>query len=246
MCATYRQSSRIDPLLAKNDPENRLLAHGPRFRLQAEMIRDQALCIAGLLSERVGGPSVRPYQPDGIWDELSSYGNLHNYRHDQGENLYRRSLYTIWKRTTPPPDVSLFDMPSREYCVVRRARTNTPLQALTLLNDLTFVEAARVLAERMMRDGGMTVDERIAYAFRRATARTPDATEAKVLHDGFDRPPGPFPQRRRRGQELSWSATARPMPRSIPASSPPMPPPPPSSSISMRPSPRSEHAHAAR
>jgi hypothetical protein len=187
MCATYRQSSRIDPQLAKNDPENRLLAHGPRFRLQAEMIRDQALCIAGLLSERIGGPSVRPYQPDGIWDELSNYGNLHNYKHDQGENLYRRSLYTIWKRTTPPPDVSLFDMPSREYCVVRRSRTNTPLQALTLMNDQTFVEAARVLAERMMRDGGQSVDERIAYGFRRATARAPNAVEAKVLHDGFDR-----------------------------------------------------------
>jgi hypothetical protein len=187
MSATYRQSSRIDPQQAKSDPENRLLAHGPRFRLQAEMIRDQALCIAGLLSERIGGPSVRPYQPDGIWDELSNYGNLHNYKHDQGENLYRRSLYTIWKRTTPPPDVSLFDMPSREYCVVRRSRTNTPLQALTLLNDLTFVEAARVLAERMMRDGGTTVDERIAYGFRRATARPPNTVEAKVLHDGFDR-----------------------------------------------------------
>jgi hypothetical protein len=179
--ATYRQSSVADPRQAQNDPENRLLARGPRFRLQAEIIRDQAMAIAGLLTERLGGPSVRPYQPPGIWDELSNYGNLHNYQVSPGDDLHRRSLYTIWKRTTPPPNVSLLDMPSREYCVVRRSRTNTPLQALTLMNDVTFVEAARVLAQRMLGEGGTSAETRIAYGFRLATARPPTAAEAAVL-----------------------------------------------------------------
>ena len=187
MSATYRQDSATPAALAASDPDNRLLAHGPRFRLQAETIRDQALAVAGLLTEAIGGPSVRPYQPPGIWDELSNYGNLHNYKHDVGANLYRRSLYTIWKRTTPPPDMVLFDMPSREYCLVRRSRTDTPLQALTLLNDVTFVEAARVLAGLMMRDGGSSVESRLTYGFRRAIARLPSAEELGILREGFTR-----------------------------------------------------------
>ncbi len=187
MSATYRQSSRVTPALMERDPENRLLARGPRLRLQAEMIRDNALAISGLLVEKLGGPSVRPYQPEGVWDETNVYGNLRHYKHDQGDNLYRRSLYTIWKRTAAPPDMTLFDMPSRELCVVRRSRTNTPLQALTLLNEVTYVEAARGLAQLIIRSGGKTPAERIAYAFQRATGRQPTAKEAAILSGGLER-----------------------------------------------------------
>jgi hypothetical protein len=182
--ATYRQSSRITPELLKRDPENRLLARGPRFRLPAEVIRDQALAVCGLLVEKVGGPSVRPYQPDGLWDEISVYGNLHNYKHDTGPNLYRRSFYTIWKRTSAPPLLTLFDVPGRETCRVRRSRTNTPLQALALLNDTTFIEAARVLAQRMLTEGGTTPEARVTWAYRRALCRPPTPQEIQVLTAG--------------------------------------------------------------
>ena len=187
LSATYRQSSRITPEKARKDPENRLLSRGPRFRLPAEAIRDQALAISGLLVEKIGGPSVRPYQPEGIWDETNVYGNLRNYKHDMGDGLYRRSIYTIWKRTAAPPDMTLFDVPGREMCRVRRSRTNTPLQALTLLNDVTYVEAARVLAQRMLTEGGATSEARIAYAFRRATCRRPTAPELQVLAAGLQK-----------------------------------------------------------
>jgi len=184
MSDTYRQSSVVTPALFERDSENRLLARGPRFRLQAELIRDNALTVAGLLVPKVGGPSVRPYQPDGVWDEVNVYGNLRNYKHDTDDGLYRRSMYTIWKRTSAPPQMLLFDSPSREYCTVRRSRTNTPLQALTLLNEITFVEAARVLAQHMLEEGGKTPEARIAYAFRRAMARGPSAEESRVLAAG--------------------------------------------------------------
>jgi hypothetical protein len=185
MSAAYRQSSVAPPALWKRDPENRLLARGPRFRLPAEVIRDQALAVSGLLVEKTGGPSVRPYQPDGVWDELSVYGNLRNYKHDKGEGLYRRSLYTIWKRTSAPPLMSLFDVAGRDTCRVRRYRTNTPLQALALLNDETFIEASRVLAQKMLTEGGSTPESRIAYAFRRTLGRRPTPVESKVLADGL-------------------------------------------------------------
>jgi len=185
MSATYRQSSAVTPALLERDPENRLLARGPRFRLQAEMIRDNALAVGGLLIEKLGGPSVRPYQPKGVWDETNVYGNLRNYKHDTGDSLYRRSMYTIWKRTAAPPDMTMFDMPSRELCTVKRARTNTPLQALSLLNEITYVEAARGLAERMMHDGGDTAQKRIAFGFRLATGRLPSEREMKTLSDSF-------------------------------------------------------------
>src|SRR5205823_957951 len=125
LSAAYRQSSRVTPELLERDPDNRLLARGPRFRLPAELVRDNALAVAGLLVDRVGGPSVRPYMPAGVWDETQVYGNLVNYRHDRGDGLYRRSLYTIWKRTSAPPTMLLFDSPAREVCTVRRSRTNT-------------------------------------------------------------------------------------------------------------------------
>ena len=191
--ATYRQSSRVGQpvspqgaatvsLPARNDPENRLLARGPRFRLPAEVIRDQALAASGLLTETVGGPSVRPYQPAGLWEELTISSGP--YKHDNAPNLYRRSMYTFWKRTVAPPTMVTFDATARESCTVRRSRTNTPLQALALMNDVTFVEAARALAQRVMRthDG---VQDRIALAFRLATARHPRADEARILLAGF-------------------------------------------------------------
>src|SRR5207253_1771585 len=140
MSATYRQASKVTPLLLSRDPENRLLARGPRLRLSAEMIRDQALAISGLLVERLGGPSVKPYQPKGLWKELGDV----DYTPDHGENLYRRSLYTFWKRTVAPPSMMTFDAAARETCSVRETRTNTPLQALTLMNEITYVEAGRV------------------------------------------------------------------------------------------------------
>ena len=184
--ATYRQSSKFRFELLEKDPENRLLARGPRFRLQAELIRDQALAMGGLLSEKLGGPSVRPYQPEGVWDDTNVYGNLRNYKNDHDAGLYRRSMYTIWKRTAAPPSMGLFDMPSREICVVKRSRTNTPLQALALLNEVTYVEASRALAQRMIKEGGSSPRERIAFAFRCATARAPNDGEAALLLKGFD------------------------------------------------------------
>ncbi|HVC94179.1 MAG TPA: DUF1553 domain-containing protein [Pirellulales bacterium] len=179
--ATYRQSSKVTPALAHRDPENRLLARGPRFRLSAEMIRDQALAAAGLLVERLGGPSVMPYQPDGLWNELAGV----DYAQDHGESLYRRSMYTFWKRTVAPPTMITFDASGRETCTVRETRTNTPLQALTLLNEVTFVECSRKLAERAIVEGGATPEDRIAHAFKLAVARPPAAAELGILVSGF-------------------------------------------------------------
>ncbi|MEO8353768.1 MAG: DUF1553 domain-containing protein, partial [Chthoniobacteraceae bacterium] len=188
--ATYRQASNVTPELLERDPENRLLARGPRFRLEAEAIRDSALTVSGLLDPRIGGPSVYPYQPPGLWQELSSRGDSKNwtaqiFEQSHGDDLYRRSLYTFWKRTCPPPQMLTFDAPDREVCTASRARTNTPLQALVLMNDPTYVESARKLAERMMREGGATPAERIAFAFRLATARAPSQAEAAMLADLF-------------------------------------------------------------
>ncbi len=184
MSAAYRQSSKLTPELKLHDAENHLLARGPRFRLPAEVIRDQALAISGLLVEKIGGKSVRPYQPEGIWNEINVYGNLINYQHDKGDDLYRRSLYTIWKRTQGPPSMSLFDVPGRDTCRVRRSRTNTPLQALALMNEVTFVEASRVFAQKILTEGGSTPEQRINYAFERAMSRRPNGQEGKILVEG--------------------------------------------------------------
>jgi mono/diheme cytochrome c family protein len=180
--ATYRQSSHLTPELLRQDPDNRLLARGPRLRMPAEMIRDQVLSVSGLLSERVGGPSVRPYQPAGLWKELTG---SEDYTQQHGDNLYRRSIYTFWKRTVAPPTMMAFDAAGREACVVRETRTNTPLQALALMNEVTFVEAARVLAQRVMKEGGKMPQGRITYAFRLATARQPSPEELDILLKGF-------------------------------------------------------------
>ena len=179
MSDTYRQSSRARPELLNRDPENRLLARGPRFRLPAAVIRDQALAASGLLVEKIGGPPVKPYQPPGLWRELNSYGDA--YQPDEGDNLHRRSLYTYWKRTIPPPAMTTFDAADRDTCAVRSPRTNTPLQALNLMNDKTYVESSRHLAQRMVKAGGSTVENRIAYGFRLVTARLPEPEESRVL-----------------------------------------------------------------
>jgi hypothetical protein len=185
--ATYRQASQAPAALTQRDPENRLLARGPRVRLPAEVVRDNALAIGGLLVENIGGPSVKPYQPAGLWEELAGGAGEAPYVQEKGPDLYRRSLYVYRKRTVPHPLLATFDAPGREVCQVRRARTNTPLQALELLNDVTYVEAARGLAQLMLTEGGATPESRLTYGFRRATARTPEAAELKVLLRGLDR-----------------------------------------------------------
>jgi hypothetical protein len=183
MSSTYRQASRVSPEMRNGDPDNRLLARGPRFRLPSQIIRDQALFVSGLLVEKIGGPPVKPYQPAGIWEELTF--NQIRYQQDKGESLYRRSLYTFIRRTIGPPN--LFDTSARQVCIVKLTRTNTPLHALITLNDPTYVEAARVFAERMMDKGGTTVKERLAFGFRLVTSRTPTERERVLLEQSFAR-----------------------------------------------------------
>ena len=181
--ATYRQSSKVTPQLRERDPDNRLLARGPRHRLSSLALRDQALAVSGLLVERQGGAPVKPYQPGGIWEEFSF--NQIRYTQDKGTDLYRRSVYTFWRRSVAP--TTLFDTASRQTCTVRQTRTNTPLQALTLWNDVTYVEAARLLAERAMNEGGKTAPERLRWMFRLVTARQPRAEEEQVLRNAHER-----------------------------------------------------------
>jgi hypothetical protein len=184
LSAAYRQDSRVRPDLLERDPENRLLAHGPRFRLDAESIRDSVLAISGMLVEKVGGHAVKTYQPEGIWEAVAyPTSTTAKYRQDEGEALYRRSLYLFWKRTAPPPSMMIFDSPSRESCRVRRERTDTPLQSLALLNDIQYVEAARCFASKIVHEGGSSLDQRIGFAFRRATGRFPDARETQLLRE---------------------------------------------------------------
>jgi hypothetical protein len=187
MSSVYQQSSNLNPSLLNNDPENRMLARGSRLRLSGETLRDQALFVSGLMVNKTGGPSVRPYMPEGVWDETSRYGDLRNYKHDKGEALYRRTMYTIWKRTAAPPTMLLFDAPNREACSVKRSRTNTPLQALALLNEVTYVEAARKLAEKIIREGGNTPDDKLTTGFRIVTGRRPDSSELAILVKGFNK-----------------------------------------------------------
>jgi hypothetical protein len=183
--ATYRQSSAASKLALERDPENRWFTRGPRLRLTAEFIRDQALSVSGLLNPAIGGASVFPYQPAGLWEELMSREDgdsftAQKYHQSEGTELYRRSMYTFWKRTSPPPSLAALDAPDRQTCVVRRPRTNTPLQALVLMNDPTYVEAARKLAERMMRAAG-DEEARLVLAYRLALARAPKAAEKEVM-----------------------------------------------------------------
>ena len=184
LSATYRQCSAATPALIAADPKNRWLERGPRFRLTAEEIRDQALAASGLLNRAIGGPSVKPYEPLDLWAG-NVYGNLAQYKIDYGPGLYRRSLYTFIKRSAPPPDMTAFDMPDRQTCTIQRSVTDTPLQALVTLNDVQYVESARMLAQKMMLNGGQTPGDRIAYGFRRLLAQAPRASQAAILLQGF-------------------------------------------------------------
>ncbi|SRR5579871_1140934 len=178
----YQRSSHATRALEEKDPENRLLARGPRFRLAAEEIRDNALAISGLLNAKLGGPPVFPYQPPGLWEDLAigDVFSMQFYQQSHGDDLYRRSLYTFWKRTVPAPEMAIFDAPDRQKCLARRSRTNTPLQALVLMNDPTFVEASRALASRVMTSAA-SANDRVVLAFRLAVARTPTANELHTL-----------------------------------------------------------------
>lgn len=201
MSATYRQVSNVTPELLEKDPDNVLLARGPSYRLPAEMIRDNALAVSGLLADSLGGPPVKPYQPAGLWKELATR-NATEYVQDHGIDLYRRSMYTIWKRTTPPPSMMNFDMPERNFCSVRRQSTSTPLQALVLLNDPQYVEAARLLAERMIKEGGEALTDRLTYAFRLLTSRAPFEHELALLADLFSKEQDAFDSDRQSALDL--------------------------------------------
>jgi mono/diheme cytochrome c family protein len=187
--ATYRQAAVITPAKLERDPENRLLSRGPRFRMDAEMVRDYALAASGLLVRTIGGPSVKPYQPGGVWSTVAMpQSNTRVYQQDTGDKLYRRSLYTFWKRSAPPASMDIFNAPTREHSTVRRERTNTPLQALVTMNDPQFVEAARYLAQRAMREAGDDFDRRLDYVTRRLLSRAMTAAERSVAQrtlDGF-------------------------------------------------------------
>ncbi|MBA62991.1 MAG: hypothetical protein CMJ76_11555 [Planctomycetaceae bacterium] len=182
--ATYKQSSHADSYSKKIDPLNRLYSHGPRFRLQAEFIRDNALAAGGLLENRIGGPGVKPYQPAGLWNEVSLSGNV-RFAQDKGVNNYRRSMYTYWKRSAPAPAMTIFDVPSREKCVVQRPRTNTPLQALVTLNDPQYLEAARALGQRM-HTFNTDINEQIIHGYRITTGRRPDTKTVVLLRSYYD------------------------------------------------------------
>ncbi|MEO0330283.1 MAG: DUF1553 domain-containing protein, partial [Bacteroidota bacterium] len=186
MSGTYRQASVQNENQVKDDPDNVWLARGPSQRLPAEMIRDNALAASGLLVDKIGGASVKPYQPEGLWIEKGSFSHeLLHYKEDEGDSLYRRSLYTFIRRTSPHPAMVAFDAPNRDICTVKRENTNTPLQALVLLNDPQFVEAARVMGQRLLTNGGETTDEKINYGFRLATGRKPTEKEVGILKNLF-------------------------------------------------------------
>jgi mono/diheme cytochrome c family protein len=187
--AAYRQQSAIPPGLEQQDPANRLLARGPRFRLQAEFVRDQALAASGLLKSQIGGPSVKPYHPPGLYEQVVAQKDnpKATYMQGSGDDLHRRSLYTYWKRSVPHPAMLAFDMPFRETCTVKRTRTNTPMQALTLMNDPTFVEASKFLAARMIREGGSDAADRIAHGFWLVLARPPTPEELNLMTKALSR-----------------------------------------------------------
>jgi hypothetical protein len=180
--ASYRQSAAVTPEKLERDPANRLLTRGPRHRLAAELVRDNALAISGLLNPAIGGPSIKPYQPPGIWD-----GTDAEYVQDHGTNLYRRGMYVFWRRSAHYPSFATFDAPNREVCTLLRQRTQTPLQSLVLMNDPVYVEAARALAQRVLREEPRDPHKRLERAFRHALARQPRPDELAVLERAYDR-----------------------------------------------------------
>ena len=179
LSATYQQTSRVSPALQIKDPENRLLARGPRQRLDAELLRDNALAISGILNPSLGGKSIKPAQPEGTWEinEMSGY----KYEKSKGADLYRRGLYVYWRRSTVYPSFVTLDAPTREFCVSQRAKTSTPLQSLVLMNDPVFVEAARALAQRILAQPNLDDSARIVYAWRVALSRAPSQSELSIL-----------------------------------------------------------------
>ena len=210
LSATYRQDSVLRPDLREKDPENFLLARGPSQRLSAEMVRDTALAASGLLNDSLNGPPVSPYLPGDLWRESNTMSP--GYHQSVGGDLYRRSLYTVLKRTVPMPDMTAFDAPSREVCVLKRAPTTTPQQAFVLLNDTQFVEAARVLAEKAMKEGGATTAKQIRYAFRRLTGHYPDSQESALLTQLLHEETGIFVKEPARAKELIAVGAAKPDP----------------------------------
>ena len=207
--AAYRQDSTTTAEMVSRDPDNRLLARGPRFRLAAEFIRDAALKTSGLLVDWVGGPSVNPYTPGDLWREVSHYGSTpatsQTFVQDHGEKLYRRSLYTYWKRTAAPPNMTAFDAPNRETCTVARSTTTTPLQALVLLNDVQFVEAARAFAERTIQ-AASDDEARIEWAFRECLSRAPSQGEVDLMRNVLEARTDALRRRSRRGRRATSAA----------------------------------------
>ncbi|MEC7907526.1 MAG: PSD1 and planctomycete cytochrome C domain-containing protein [Verrucomicrobiota bacterium] len=213
MSATYRQDSKIDSEELALDPENRYLARGPRYRLDGEVLRDKALYVSGSLNGQIGGPPVKPYQPGGIWNAVAySDSNTAHFFQDHGDDLYRRSLYTFWKRTAPPPNMVVFDVPSRENCNVRRERTNTPLQALTLMNDKQYVEAARRLAERAMGGGQSDIGERIATMYRHAFGSDASPKHQSILEASYQKFQSSFAEKRSGAESLIQVGDSTPNP----------------------------------
>lgn len=194
MSSTYKQSSATSNKLRERDPDNMYLARSSRYRLNSEMIRDNILFSSGLLHDELGGPSVKPYQPEGIWEAISvgiKGRGESEYIADVGDKLYRRSLYTYWRKTIPPPSMLIFDAPMKEFCEVRRVRTSTPLQALNLLNDPQLLEAARVLGSKLVEDQALPLEKKITLAFRKIISRQPLDHEIEILvkgyHEEYDR-----------------------------------------------------------
>jgi len=212
MSETYRQSSQASKEQRERDPTNLLLARQNRFRLDAEFVRDNALAVGGILSPNVGGPSVKPYQPEGYWQYLNF--PTREYHADQGEAQHRRGMYTYWQRTLPHPSLIAFDAPSREECTAERPRSSTPLQALVLLNDPTYVEAARAFAERVIKEGGTSVGERLNYAYRLALARDVQEAEKKVLTALYEKHLNEYRQDKTAVEKL-LHVGQRPMPKGM-------------------------------
>jgi hypothetical protein len=212
--AAYRQSSRVTRNILDKDPQNILLTRGPRQRLSAHAVRDQAFAVSGLLVEKQGGPSVSPYQPDKLWETLSNM----KYEQSTGDDLYRRSLYTIWKRTLPPPAMYLLDAADRESCIVSPKRTNTPLQALTMLNETAFVEAARKLGERILIEGGESISEQVEFAFRSVASRYPKAEEISILERAYREYRGEYAEDVESAKQLISIGESKPDPSLNPSS----------------------------
>jgi len=217
--AVYRQASKVTPEMLEKDPENRLLSHGPRFRLPAEMIRDNALSVSGLLNEKLCGPSVSPYQPKGLWEEMAFGGDFSKQKYEQshGSDLYRRSLYTFVKRTVPYPGLNTFDAPDREKCTARRTITNTPLQALVLMNDPTYLEAARVLAQRDLHEAGASEGDRLRYVFRLVDDREPSTKEFEILSKLYQKERDHYLSDKKAAEKLISVGESKPDPKLEPA-----------------------------